>query len=121
LLSIGIGIIDKCLHLCIPCHLRFIHNQVTCSFLPVDNNLAERSIRPVAIGRKNCLFLGSGEDGGGDWAAIAYSLIGSCALNHLDPYRYLADIAPRLTDWRVKDHASLTPRAWAKRNRTAVA
>lgn len=85
----------------------------TSGILPLDNNLAERSIRPVAIGRKNYLFLGSGENGGGDWAAIAYSLIGSCALNHLDPYRYLTDIAPYLTDWRFTDHASLTPRAWA--------
>jgi transposase len=90
-------------------------------FLPLDNNLAERSIRPVAIGRKNYLFLGSGEDGGGDWAAIAYSLIGSCQLNHLDPVRYLTEIAPHLTDWRFKDHATLTPRAWAKRTANAVA
>jgi len=90
-------------------------------FLPLDNNLAERSIRPVAIGRKNYLFLGSGENGGGDWAAIAYSLIGSCQLNHLDPVRYLTEIAPHLTDWRFKDHASLTPRTWAKRNANAVA
>lgn len=90
-------------------------------FLPIDNNLAERSIRPVAIGRKNYLFLGSGENGGGDWAAIAYSLIGSCQLNGLDPYRYLTDIAPHLTDWRFTDHASLTPRTWAKRTRAAVA
>lgn len=93
----------------------------TSGILPLDNNLAERSIRPVAIGRKNYLFLGSGEHGGGDWAAIAYSLIGSCALNHLDPYRYLTDIVPRLTDQRFTDHASLTPRAWAKRNANAVA
>ena len=90
-------------------------------FLPIDNNLAERSIRPVAIGRKNYLFLGSGENGGGDWAAIAYSIIGSCALNHLDPVRYLTEIATHLTDWRFKDHASLTPRSWAKRKRPAVA
>jgi transposase len=93
----------------------------TSGILPLDNNLAERSIRPVAIGRKNYLFLGSGEDGGGDWAAIAYSLIGSCALNHLDPYRYLTDIAPHLTDQHFTDYASLTPRAWAKRNTNAVA
>jgi transposase len=90
-------------------------------FLPLDNNLAERSIRPVAIGRKNYLFLGSGEDGGGDWAAIAYSVIGSCALNSLDPYRYLTEIAPHLSDWRFTDYASLTPRVWAKRSANAVA
>ena len=90
-------------------------------FLPLDNNLAERSIRPVAIGRKNYLFLGTGEDGGGDWAAIAYSVIGSCALNRLDPYRYIAEIAPHLTDWRFTDYASLTPQSWAKRTAQAVA
>ena len=67
------------------------------------------------------MVLGSGEDGGGDWAAIAYSLIGSYALNHLDPYRYLTDIAPRLTDWRFTNYARLTPRAWAKQNAHAVA
>jgi transposase len=89
--------------------------------LPIDNNLAERSIRPVAIGRKNYLFLGSGENGGGDWAAIAYSLIGSCQLNGLDPVRYLTDIAPHLSDWRFADHATLTPRAWARRTKAKTA
>jgi len=89
--------------------------------LPIDNNLAERSIRPVALGRKNYLFLGSGEDGGGDWAAIAYSIIGSCALNHLDPHRYLLDIAPLLTNPRFSDHAAITPRIWAKRQAAASA
>lgn len=57
----------------------------TRGILPIDNNLAERAIRPVAIGRKNSLFLGSGENGGGDGVAIAYSLIGSCQLNHSIP------------------------------------
>jgi transposase len=86
--------------------------------LPIDNNLAERSIRPVALGRKNYLFLGSGEEGGGDWAAIAYSILGSCALNRLDPYRYLLDITPALLRPGRVDHATLTPRMWAKRTRT---
>lgn len=87
-------------------------------FLPIDNNLAEREIRPLAIGRKNYLFLGSGEDGGGDWAAIAYSVIGSCRLNGLDPVRYLTSIAPHLSDTRFRDHAAITPRAWAARQRS---
>jgi transposase len=92
-----------------------------CIALPIDNNLAERSIRPVAIGRKNYLFLGSGENGGGDWAAIAYSLIGSCQLNGLDPIRYLTDIASHLSDWRFADHATLTPRARARRTKEKTA
>lgn len=87
----------------------------TSGIWPIDNNLAERAIRPVALGRKNYLFLGSGENGGGDWAAIAYSVIGSCALNQIDPRRYLRDIAPRLTDPEFTDYASITPRAWALR------
>ena len=41
--------------------------------LKLDNNICERSIRPVAPGRKNCLFPGS--VGGGEAAAIAYALI----------------------------------------------
>lgn len=93
----------------------------TTGFLPIDNNLAERSIRPLAVGRKNYLFLGSGEDGGGDWAATAYSVIGSCRLNDLDPVRYLTDIAPYLTDARFRDHAAITPRAWAVRRRSVAA
>jgi hypothetical protein len=78
--------------------------------------MAERPIRPVAIGRKNNLFLGSG-----DWDAIAYSLINSCALNRLDPYRYLTDIAPHLTHRHFIKYTRLTPRAWAKRNASALA
>ena len=42
-------------------------------FLELDNNTAERSMRPIALGRKNYLFMGS--DGGGKSAAIAYTLI----------------------------------------------
>lgn len=90
-------------------------------FVPIDNNLAERSIRPLAVGRKNYLFLGSGEDGGGDWAATAYSVIGSCRLNGIDPVRYLTDIAPHLADDRFRDHAAITPRAWAVRRRAVAA
>lgn len=90
-------------------------------FLPIDNNLTERSIRPLAVGRKNYLFLGSGEDGGGDWAATAYSVIGSCRLNGLDPVRYLTDIAPYLADDRFRDHAAITPRAWAAKRRAVAA
>jgi hypothetical protein len=52
-------------------------------FLEIDNNSAERAIRPIAIGRKNYLFVGS--EGGGKSAAIAYSLIQTAKLNGVDP------------------------------------
>ena len=51
--------------------------------IEIDNNAAERSLRGVALGRKNYLFAGS--DAGGERAATIYSLIGSAKLNGLDP------------------------------------
>ncbi len=51
--------------------------------LELDNNICERSIRPVAPGRKNCLFMGSVGDG--EAAAIAYALIETAEMNNVDP------------------------------------
>jgi len=53
----------------------------------IDNNAAERSIRPIAIGRKNWLFAGS--DKGGECAAGILSLIETAKLNGIDPEAYL--------------------------------
>ena len=47
--------------------------------LEPDNSTAERAVRPVTLGRKNYLFMGS--EAGGKSAAIAYNLIGTCKLN----------------------------------------
>jgi transposase len=58
--------------------------------IDIDSNVVERSIRPIALNRKNALFAGS--DGGGvHWAIIA-SLIETCKLNAIDPHSYLTDI-----------------------------
>src|SRR6476469_7754838 len=58
--------------------------------IEIDSNVVERSIRPIALNRKNALFAGS--DGGGEhWAVIA-SLIETCKLNGIDPQTYLADV-----------------------------
>jgi hypothetical protein len=54
----------------------------------------ERSIRPIALNRKNALFAGS--DGGGEhWAVIA-SLIETCKLNNVEPCAYLADVVTKI-------------------------
>ena len=58
--------------------------------LSIDNNLSERTLRCVAIGRKNWLF--AGNDEGGKTAAALMSLIASCKLVEVDPYRYLRDL-----------------------------
>jgi transposase len=56
--------------------------------IEIDSNVVERTIRPIALNRKNALFAGS--DGGAEhWAVIA-SLIETCKLNSVDPYAYLA-------------------------------
>jgi transposase len=77
--------------------------------VPLDNNTAERAIRPLAVGRKNWLFVGS-EDAG-TWSAIFFSLIESCRLQHIDPRRYLEHITPHLTSREPIDHATLIPGA----------
>lgn len=56
-------------------------------FLEADNNFAERCMRPVALGRKNYLFVGS--ERGGKAAALYYSLIESCKLNKVNPLTYM--------------------------------
>ncbi len=62
--------------------------------LAIDNNLAERLLRGIAVTRKNFLFLGS--DTGGDRAAILYTLIESAKLNGLNPEAYLAHAIDQL-------------------------
>jgi transposase len=62
--------------------------------LSIDNNLAERQLRGIAVTRKNFLFLGS--DSGGDRAAILYTVIETAKLNGLDPEAYLASVLDRL-------------------------
>jgi len=64
--------------------------------LEIDNNAAERSLRGVALGRKNWLFAGS--DQGGHRAASIYSLVEIARLNGADPEAWLADTISRIVD-----------------------
>jgi transposase len=64
--------------------------------IEIDSNVVERSIRPIALNRKNALFAGS--DGGGEhWAVIA-SLIETCKLNGVDPQTYLTDVISKIVN-----------------------
>jgi transposase len=57
--------------------------------IELDSNVVERTIRPLALNRKNSLFAGS-DDGGDHWAVIA-SMIETCKLNGINPQAWLAD------------------------------
>jgi len=80
--------------------------------LPLDNNLVENSIRPVALGRKNWLFAGA--EAGAKWMAIIYSLTATCKLNEINPYEYFFDILPKVASYPAKQIADLTPINWKK-------
>jgi hypothetical protein len=63
-------------------------------YLAIDNNLAERLLRQVAVGRNNWQFCGSAE--GGRTAAVLYSVVGTCKHLGIDPFAYLRDALPGL-------------------------
>jgi transposase len=63
-------------------------------WLSIDNNLAERLLKDIAVTRKNYLFVGS--DAGGQRAAIIYTIAETAKLNGLDPEAYIAAVLDRL-------------------------
>jgi len=82
----------------------------------MDNNPAERAIKPVVIGRKNWLFAGA--DAGGETLADAMTIIESAKLSGLDPEAYLADIFRRIHDHKINRLDELLPWHWAAANET---
>jgi len=86
---------------------RFTDNGI----LAPDTNLVERTLRPIAVGRKAWLFAGSMR--GGNAAAIAFSLIETCKLNRVEPFAYLKDVLSRINSHRVSHLHELLPFNWA--------
>jgi len=78
--------------------------------LNIDNNPAENAIRPVAIGRKNWLFVGG--EGGGRQFAILRSLATTCEANGVNFRSWMEDVLPRLGATPAKDVDSLLPHLW---------
>ncbi|MGN6377308.1 MAG: IS66 family transposase [Sphingomonas sp.] len=64
--------------------------------IDLDSNTVERSIRPLALNRKNALFAGS-DEGGDNWAVIA-TLIENCKLSGLDPHAWLTETLTKLAN-----------------------
>ena len=77
----------------------------------LSNNVAENSMRPVALGRKNWVHLGSQE--AGPRVANLLSIVETCRRLGLPVREYLASVLPGLADFPVPRVAELTPQAWA--------
>lgn len=76
----------------------------------IDNNVAERALRPIGVGRRNWLFAGS--DAGGETLARAMTIIETAKMNGLDPQAYLADILDRIHDHMNPRLDELLPWNW---------
>jgi hypothetical protein len=79
--------------------------------LELSTNLAENSMRPIAIGRKNWLHLGSKE--AGPRIAAIFSVVESCRRVGLPIRKYLADVLPGLANRSIQTMAEITPTAYA--------
>ena len=87
--------------------------------IEIDSNIVERSIRPIALNRKNALFAGS-DEGGANWAIIA-SLIETAKLNGINPHAWLTDPLTRLVNrWPATSIDELMPWNHEKAGQRAV-
>jgi hypothetical protein len=77
---------------------------------PIDNNRIENAIRPVALGRKNWLFVGS--ESAGRRAAAIMSLLATAKANGHEPHAYLLDVLTRLPTTLNCDIGQLLPHRW---------
>ena len=82
--------------------------------LELSNNLAENAIRPVALGRKNWIHVGSKE--AGPRVAAIISVVETCRRLKIPLRDYLGSVLPGLADFPISRIAELTPAAWAARN-----
>ena len=85
--------------------------------LEIDNNGAERSLRGVAVGRRNWMFFGS--DNGGRTAAFLTSFITTYKRLDIDPFAYLHDVFERISTHPQSRLAQLLPDRWRAARRAA--
>jgi transposase len=78
--------------------------------LAIDNNISERTLKLIGIGRKNWLFVGS--DQGGQTAAVLYSFTATCKQLKVDTFAYLRDVFERLPTHPTERLEELLPHRW---------
>lgn len=90
--------------------------------LSIDNNLSERTLRLIAVGRANWKFVGSAK--AGERAAVHFSIVGTCRHLGLDAAAYLREVLPALHALGEKPTQDqlrpLLPDAWAKRQQSRL-
>jgi transposase len=86
--------------------------------LELSNNLAENSMRPVAVGRKNWIHIGSAQ--AGPKVAAILSVVETCRRLKIPVRKYLASVLPGLANLSIQHLPELTPMAWTmKQNQPA--
>jgi transposase len=90
----------------------YLKNYTEDAFSRLDNNVAERAVRPLAIGRKNWLFFGSPD--GGEAGAILFSLVQTCRGLGINPREYLEDVMRRIMSHSNQKLYELLPDQWIK-------
>jgi len=78
--------------------------------IALDNNVSERMLRTIAVGRKNFLFVGN--DTAGEHHAVLQSLITSCDINGVNPIDYLTDVLIRIQSHPASRIGELLPHRW---------
>jgi transposase len=97
----------------------YLKNYIEYPFARLDNNVAERAVRPLAIGRKNWLFFGS--PAGGEAGAILFSLVQTCRNLGINPREYLEDIFRKFMSHPMKNLHELLPDQWLARKKASSA
>lgn len=90
----------------------YLKNYCQHAWARLDNNVAERAVRPLAIGRKNWLFVGNKE--GGEAAGVVLSLVQTCRAIGVNPREYLEDVMRRLMSHNSQKLHELLPDIWQK-------
>ena len=93
-------------------HWSLMYHYLEDGKILVDNNGAERAIRPVTLYRKNSMF--AGNENGAQRAALFFSLLETCKLNNIDPFEYLCDVYDRIHDCPAHQLEELLPNKWKK-------
>ena len=87
-------------------------------FLAIDNNVAEREMKRIAIGRKNWLTIGSPR--GGQTAAVLLSFTATCARLGVEPWAYLQDVLTRLPATPADQLGQFLPDQWQAAQRVLL-